>query len=111
MKKNAIEGNLEKIPGDIFVKHYNNLKQIKKDYMVLEKDGSAIDCRWYHGVSGAGKSRSAWEEFPKAYPKQTNQWWDGYQNEEAVIMDDLDIYDKKLGGDLKRWADRYKCIG
>lgn len=26
-------------------------------------------------------------------------------------MDDMDPFNKSLGGDLKRWADRYKVIG
>lgn len=58
-----------------------------------------------------GKSRTAWEEFPDAFPKQVNKWWDGYQNHEVAIMDDMDPYNKCLGGDIKRWADRYKVTG
>lgn len=78
VKRNAIAGNLDKIPGDIFVKHYSNLKMIKKDYMQHVVKDDTLDARWYHGASGLGKSRKAWEEFPDAYPKQVNKWWDGY---------------------------------
>lgn len=74
-------------------------------------EATETDCRWYYGKSGAGKSRKAWEEFPEAFPKQVNKWWDGYQSHEHVIMDDMDPFNKALGGDLKRWADRYKVTG
>lgn len=110
VRKNAIEGRLDLVPADIFVRHYQNLRAIKKDYMDVQRD-CPVDARWYWGQSGAGKSRKAWEEFPSAYPKQVNLWWDGYQGQEAVIMDDLDKFNVALGGDIKRWADRYKVIG
>ena len=32
VKANAMAGNLDKIPADIFVKHYGNLRQIAKDH-------------------------------------------------------------------------------
>lgn len=28
-----------------------------------------------------------------------------------MIMDDMDPFNKALGGDIKRWADRYKITG
>lgn len=69
VKEHAIKGDLEKIPADIFIKHYANLKMIKKDYMVHDRSGEAVDARWYYGKTGVGKSRAAWEEFPDAFPK------------------------------------------
>lgn len=43
----------------------------------------------YLGEPGSGKSRAAWERYPDAYDWNDNKWWDGYENQEVVIMDDF----------------------
>lgn len=78
VKKNAIEGKLDKIPGHIFVTHYSNLKSIAKDYQVLVNRTTARKCIWYYGEAGCGKTRTAVQEHPEAYMKLSNKWWDGY---------------------------------
>lgn len=42
--------------------------------------------------------------------KLCNKWWDGYQGQENVIMDDIGQEHKCLGQQLKIWADRYACV-
>lgn len=54
---------------------------------------------WIHGLSGTGKTRAVLDAFPGAYPKPRTQWWCGYQGERVVLLDDVDIYDVKLGGE------------
>jgi len=66
---------------------------------------------WIWGKSGAGKSRAVLDQFPQAYPKPRSKWWDGYQDEPVVLCDDVDVYDVKLGGLIKNWADAYPFIG
>lgn len=110
VKQNAQAGNLDKIPADIYVKHYRTLKEIAKDHMVHTRGSEERDCRWYHGPSGIGKSRKAYEEFPDAYRKMCNKWWDGYQGQKHVIMEDIDPAHQVLGHHLKIWADRYPFV-
>lgn len=110
VKTKAQTGKLNEIPADIYVKHYHNLKAIAKDNLKPQREDGERDCRWYHGASGAGKSRRAFEEFPEAYRKMGNKWWDGYQGQKAVILEDLDPGHSVLGYHLKIWADRYPFI-
>lgn len=49
-----------------------------------------MEVRWYHGSTGSGKTRAAFEEFPDAWMSSRNlKWWDGYDGQEVVIVDDF----------------------
>ena len=46
------------------------------------------------------------------YPKLNNKWWDGYQSQKVVIMEDVDKETIKfLHHHLKIWSDRWGFIG
>lgn len=66
---------------------------------------------WLVGSPGTGKSRYARSQFPNAFFKAQNKWFDGYEGEEAIILDDLDKGGVCLGHYLKIWSDRYACSG
>lgn len=89
-------GNLTAIPANIRVQHYSKLKAIAKDHMVIT-EAEGLRGEWIYGPSGVGKSRRARDLYPGAYPKLCNKWWDGYQCQSAVIMDDIGIEHKMLG--------------
>ena len=47
---------------------------------------------WYWGATGSGKSSAAWKGGADAFwlnSTQTGCWWDGYQQEKHVVMDDF----------------------
>jgi len=107
----AKAGRIEDVPADIRVRQYSSIRRIERDFMPAMERLPGPCGVWIHGESGAGKSRAVLDQFPELYPKPRNQWWDGYQGELVVLIDDVDKFDVKLGGKLKHWADAYPFIG
>jgi len=104
-------GDVESIDADIRLRLYTTLKRIQRDFMPTVPRLEAPCGVWIWGASGAGKSRLVLDTFPDLYPKPRNSWWDGYQGEDIVLVDDVDKFDVALGGKLKHWADCYPFIG
>jgi len=100
-------GDLDTIDCDLLIKHYRTLKQVRIDYVTELPPLDQTAGIWIYGDSGVGKSSYARKTYPGAYVKNCNKWWDGYQEEENVIIDDLDDSHHILGHYLKRWADHY----
>lgn len=101
----AKQGAIEDIDADIRVRLYTTLKRIGVDFMPKPAPLDATCGLWIYGLSGSGKTRAALSAYPDAYIKPRNNWWDGYANEPVVILDDVDKFDRALGGKLKHWAD------
>lgn len=108
IRDNAKRGRLDDIPGDIYVRHYGNLKKIAVDHCEPVAVERTVCVYW--GPTGVGKSRRAWELAGlQAYPKDPrSKFWDGYRGQEHVVIDefrgDIDI------GHILRWFDRYPVI-
>lgn len=64
-------------------------RNIEKVAILLSKPRNwemTVEVLW--GATGVGKTRLAFEENPKAYWKSKGLWWDGYLNEEVVVIDE-----------------------
>lgn len=70
-----------------------------------------LEHEWHVGPPGIGKSRSVSVANPGAYLKSAGtKWWDGYTDQEVVIIEDFDAYNVAMSQNLKIWADRYPFI-
>lgn len=104
----AKEGRIEEIDPSIRLRYLRTLRMVKPLYgsVPVTTDG-LLTHEWICGRSGIGKSKRARDENPGAYIKDKDKWWDGYNGESAVIVDDIDKYDVKMSYNLKMWGDRY----
>jgi len=111
-KQLAIAGSLDEVPGDIYIRCYNSLKTIKKDHMGRPDRLREVCGVWIYGEAGFGKSHRAREMTDdEAYMKMCNKWWDGYQHENNVIIDDWELdMGKTLGHHLKIWSQNQSFI-
>jgi len=104
----AKEGRFDDIPSDLNTRFYATYKKIREDHLPKPEPLTELQNEWRYGATGTGKSRSAQELYPDAYLKKANtKWWDGYTDQEIVIIDDFDKYHVQLGYELKIWLDHY----
>ena len=89
------------------------LKQVEAS--LIKNDSTNKVCYWVYGTPGIGKSVMAYDlMYPgeKRFDKLINKWWDSYNNEDIVIMDDLTKDQKgSLTYFLRRWADKRSFPG
>lgn len=113
MWKNVItwaeDGEIQRIKDEyphIFFLHFKRIEQLRTRSMgILSGD---LSNEWWVGPTGTGKSRRLWELHPDHYSKSLNKWWDGYNNEDIVAMEEMDPdHGKYIGHFVKIWADRY----
>lgn len=92
----------------VFVKFGRGLRDLR---LILQKPYHHAGVRglWIWGPPGTGKSHSARLISESYYLKAQNKWFDGYNGEDVIILDDLDT--NILGHYLKIWADKYACTG
>lgn len=105
----AEAGDLERIklefPGQ-YVLHQRKLLDLRRRSLgILDGD---LQNEWWVGPTGTGKSRTLWQLYPSHYGKALNKWWDGYEDEDVVAIEEFDPeHGKYLGHFIKIWADRY----
>lgn len=77
------------------------------------EDRETLDNIWVCGKSGCGKSRWVREKYGNVfYNKPMSKWWDGYNGEDVVVLDDYDPkHSQYLSYFLKIWTDHYKFNG
>lgn len=107
VKELAQKGDLDSIEPKVFVQNYRTLKQIAMDFQTKAKELEDVCGEWIYGKPGVGKSYTARKENPDLFDKPINKWWDNYNNEACVLLDDFPKDGTYMTQFLKRWGDRY----
>jgi len=112
----AAEGNLEEIrktEPNAFLHAYRTLRQIATDYMKPLPDLTMLDNYWVWGAPGLGKTLWVKSQHPEIYLKPCNKWWDGYQGQKVVLLDELEkrAAEFNMGHYLKEWCQHKHFLG
>lgn len=100
-------GKLNDVYPETRIKYEKGLKSFAES---LQKDRDfKPEVIWIYGLSGTGKTKKATEYSKEYYIKDGTQWWDNYEHEETIIIDDFD--GRWPYRDLLRLLDRYKYQG
>lgn len=87
--------NISDIASDFPSQYIRYSQGIDKLKARLSKPGiEEKNCIWMVGPPGCGKSRTAYQIDPLLYSKPSGYWWDGYDGEKTILLDDFD-------GDIK----------
>lgn len=90
-----------------FIKYHKGIAALKN--ALYEHRTEAPKVTWIWGLAGVGKTRSIVDTHPVHYVKDGTMWWDGYEQQPVIIIDDFD--GKWPFRDLLRLLDRYQYQG
>lgn len=109
IKLAAQEGRFEDVDPKVYILHLKNLEHVHYRTMRMQPLVNTFEVNeWFFGDSRTGKSRTAREAYPTAYIKMANKWFDGYLNQEVMILEDVDPDTcQRMAHYIKIWADHY----
>lgn len=96
--------------GDIALINYVKVKNAIDEFLNNTKKpehltGSLQDHNlWITGPPGIGKTKYVIDKYPDYFDKDKSKWWNGYTGQDVVLIDDLEIDEKFMLGNLKRWC-------
>lgn len=105
--RSAREGTAaEEYPGE-YIRYNSTIKKLARHEYPLWTE---VENVWIWGPTGTGKSRYVVDNFPGLYKKLHNKWWDDYEEQEVVLIDDLMPNTKgNMGGHLLNWCYGHAC--
>ncbi len=91
-----------------YLRYYNGIHKVQNLFSKPRTEPPVV--HYYYGETGLGKSRYTAHFNPGAYWKLPNsKWYDGYQHQDCVVLDDLQPNEFPVQS-LLRLCDRYPLL-
>lgn len=90
-----------------FIRYHKGFQALREILMTDRTEKPYVEWRW--GKAGVGKTRYCIDKHTSRYIKDGTMWWNGYTQQEAIIIDDFD--GKWPYRDFLRIIDRYEYQG
>lgn len=106
----AKSDKMELLPSNVLLRYGRALDWVRNRYLLTRQVFTlepGVHNEWYWGPAGTGKSWKARSENPDCFLKMCNKWWDGYQDQDVVLIEDFDKNHSVLCHHLKIWGDIY----
>jgi len=87
-----------------YIRYHDKFLSLRRRHAQILGD---LENEWWYGETGTGKSKKIWEDYPDHYPKMLNKWWDGYEDQDTVVIEEWSPKNDMTASGLKIWADRY----
>lgn len=102
-------GRIDMCDSEVQIKYGGRLDKIwakeQSKYRLRDVETKHI---WLWGETGSGKSRPVRERYPLLFDKGFDKWWDHYNGEEVVLIEEVHpSHGKDMVTFFKRWMDRY----
>lgn len=95
----------------MYVMYYSTFHRIAAAHLKAPDNLDSVCGVWIHGKSRAGKSHAVNARHPDAYRKMNNKWWEAYQGQDVIWMDDIDPDSTSwIARFLKIWADKWSFL-
>lgn len=96
-EKREYNGN---ITYSIYIRNLTNLDNKKRKMEIFEVPENF----WFVGDIGTGKTYTAYKEYAPLFLKGCTKYWDNYNNEETVLIDDFCQPNRHLVDYLRLWS-------
>jgi len=93
--------------GMVDIKEYPKLKQaidLFKNCTQKVAELERMDFHWYYGKPGIGKTKRITDAHPDFYEKSKSKYWNGYTNQDVILIDDIELDETFMLGNLKMWC-------
>lgn len=106
VRQGATELELAELDPSTWARNYKALERYKR--LITKPRYHEMTVIVMYGPTGTGKSKLCYDKYTNAYWKQRSSWWDGYENQETVILDEF--YGWLPFDTLLRICDRYPLL-